>query len=53
MTRNLYLICKQNDSKRHFREVFLMFSKRVGIRDSNEEEVLAILEALRIVSRSF
>ena len=30
-----------------------MFSKSVGVRDSNEVEVLAILEALRIFSRSF
>ena len=30
-------------------EVLLLFSKSVGIRDSNEVEVLAILEALRIL----
>ena len=34
-------------------EVLLMFSKSVGIRDSNEAESLAILEALRIFSTSF
>ena len=26
-----------------------MFSKHVGIKDSNEAEILAILEALRII----
>lgn len=30
-----------------------LFSKGVGVRDSNETEVLAILEALRIFSESF
>lgn len=32
---------------------YAFFSKGVWIRDSNEAEVLAILEALRIFSRSF
>lgn len=30
-----------------------MFSKVVGVEDSNEEEILTILEALRMYSRSF
>lgn len=30
-----------------------MFSKKVGIMESNEVEVLAILEALRLFSSSF
>ena len=30
-----------------------MFSKDVGVRDSNEVEVLAILEALWIISACF
>lgn len=30
-----------------------MFSKHVGVRDSNEAKVLAILEALRLLSRYF
>lgn len=34
-------------------EVLLMFSKPIGIRDSNEVEVLAISEALCIFSGSF
>ena len=35
-------------------EVLFMFSKYIGIKDSNEAEVLAILEALRIfVSNNF
>lgn len=34
-------------------EVLLMFSKYVGVCDSNEAEVLAILEALRIYSRKY
>ena len=34
-------------------EVLFMFSKYVGARDSNEAEVLAILEALRRFSRFF
>ena len=33
--------------------ILSMFSKSVAVRDSNEAEVLAILEALRIFSRSF
>ena len=32
-------------------EVFCLFFKGVGVRDSNEAGVLAILEALRIFSR--
>lgn len=31
-------------------EVLLLFSKHVGVYDSNEEEVLAILEGLRLFS---
>lgn len=34
-------------------EVLLQFSKHIGIRDSNEAELMAIIEALRIYSRSF
>ena len=34
-------------------EVLFMFSKDAGIKDSNEAEVLAILEALRIFHTSF
>ena len=34
-------------------EVLLMFSKHVGVRDSNKVELLAILEALRCFSRFF
>lgn len=34
-------------------EVLFRFSKNVGVCDSNEAEVLAILEALRCVSRTF
>ena len=34
-------------------EVLFMFSKRVGVCDSNEAEVLASLEALRCFSRCF
>lgn len=30
-----------------------MFSENVGVRDSNEPEVLAILEAIRIFTSSF
>eukprot|EP00268_Persea_americana_P021089 TRINITY_DN21101_c0_g1_i1.p1 TRINITY_DN21101_c0_g1~~TRINITY_DN21101_c0_g1_i1.p1 ORF type:complete len:199 (+),score=31.91 TRINITY_DN21101_c0_g1_i1:157-753(+) len=33
--------------------ILCLFSKSVGVRDSNEAEVLAILEALRILSSSF
>ncbi|XXG44210.1 hypothetical protein AAC387_Pa01g4073 [Persea americana] len=33
--------------------VLLMFSKKVGIKESNETEVLAILEALRLFFSSF
>lgn len=33
--------------------VLAMFSKHVGIMESNEVEVLAILEALRFFSSSF
>eukprot|EP00268_Persea_americana_P015340 TRINITY_DN17040_c1_g3_i1.p1 TRINITY_DN17040_c1_g3~~TRINITY_DN17040_c1_g3_i1.p1 ORF type:complete len:124 (+),score=24.39 TRINITY_DN17040_c1_g3_i1:31-372(+) len=33
--------------------ILCMFSKSVGVRDSNESKVWAILEALRIFSRSF
>ena len=32
--------------------ILCVFSESVGVRDSNEAEVLAILEALRIFSRS-
>lgn len=31
------------------REVMFLFSKHVGVRDSNEVEVLALLDALSIV----
>lgn len=31
----------------------IMFSKHVGIKESNEMEMMAILEALRIFSPSF
>ena len=41
------MLCNDKD------EVLLMFPKSVGIRESNEAEVLAILEALRIFSASF
>lgn len=34
--------------RNHKGEVMYMFSKHVGIKDSNEAEVLVILEALRI-----
>lgn len=33
--------------------VLCLFSKGVAVGDSNEAEVLAIMEALRIFSRSF
>ena len=33
--------------------MLFMFSKNVGIKESNEAEVLAILEALRIFSSTF
>lgn len=35
------------------REILCLFSKGVGVRDSNGAEVLANLEALRIFSWSF
>lgn len=35
------------------REILYLFSKGVGVRDSNGAEVLANLEALRIFSRPF
>ena len=34
-------------------EVLISFSKPIGIKDSNEAEVFAILKTLRIYSRSF
>ena len=34
-------------------EVLFMFSKHVGVCDSNEIEVFAILEALRCLARNF
>lgn len=34
-------------------EVVLMFSKKVGVKESNENEVMAILEALQLFSHSF
>lgn len=34
-------------------EFLLMFSKKVGVCDCNEAEVLAILEALRLFSRCY
>lgn len=39
--------------RNHKREVLYMFSKNMGVKDSNEAEVLAILEAIRICCRSF
>lgn len=37
----------------HKGEILLMFSKHVGSKESNEAEVVAMLEALRIFSGSF
>lgn len=34
-------------------DILYLFSKGVGIKDSNETEVLAVFEALRIFSHSF
>lgn len=31
------------------RDVLMMFYKNIGVKDSNEEEVMAILEALRML----
>lgn len=39
--------------RNHKGELLYMFSKNVGIKDSNEAEILAILEALRIYHRPF
>lgn len=39
--------------RNHAWEVLLMFCKYVGVKDSNEAEVLAILEYLCIYSLSF
>lgn len=34
-------------------DILFMFSKSVGVKESNEAEVMAILEALRLFSSSF
>ena len=39
--------------RNHKGEIIYMFSKHVGIKDSNEAEVLAILEALLIYRSSY
>lgn len=39
--------------RRSLGKILIMFSKHVGVCNSNEEEVLAILEALRLFSKGY